>query len=151
MAMVAFPRCCPAAEAATYSSSHYRPCRWETLLVQETAKLSAFNVAEELAQTKLADLTAAKRIRELVIDQLGTKGDDLTACDIRAFASAVESCQRVARLALRVNTEGVLRLPQPEPELDLQLLVDEEFQAFSALIDKCSVKGKPPDARGKVQ
>ena len=79
----------------------------ETLLAQETAKLSAFNVAEELPQTKLADLTAAKRIREPVIDQLGTKGDDLTACDIRAFASAVESCRRVARLALRVNTEGV--------------------------------------------
>jgi hypothetical protein len=71
----------------------------------------------------------------------------LSVSDIPQLAASVEGLQRVVRVSLRATTSNEVPACAPEPELDLELLDDAEFEMFTKLVHKCkrSGKGKPPD------
>ena len=129
-----------------------RAARTDALL-QESTRQSVLDAAEELAAYNADDLRVAKQMRELVERQL-SNDRNLSACDIRQLALTVESMQKVARLALGASTSNEVPIKPVEPDLNLMLLSDEEFELFSKLLEKCSApprKGvKPPDD-GKLQ
>lgn len=72
------------------------------------------------------------------------KGDDLSPADVRALAGALESTQRVCRLALGASTSNEIVVKPETPEIDLSKLDDQEFETFKRLMEKAGV----PPIRG---
>jgi hypothetical protein len=128
------------------------------LLVEETARQSVIDAAQQLATYNAEDLRLAKQLRQLLMCQLRTDRD-LSACDLRQLAGAAESCQRVARLALGASTSNEVPVKPAEPEWNLQALTEDEWEALNRLLEKCGVspsKGAPTPggnngSNGKIQ
>jgi hypothetical protein len=77
-------------------------------LWQKVAEKSLRDGVEELARYNEQDLQAAKALRALVakkMQQVEQQGH-IQARDLRSLAGAVESAQRIARLALGASTEN---------------------------------------------
>ena len=72
-----------------------RAARADSLLEKVTER-SVIDAAQELASYNAGDLLIAKELRDLVMQRL-QKVRNLSPCDIRQLAGAIESVQRVAR------------------------------------------------------
>jgi hypothetical protein len=86
---------------------HWTEARIEhaKLVQQAAAKKSIADVVGELSRYNRQDLAVAKLLRTKAVRQLDRV--DLGPKDIRFLAGAIESAQRVARLALGAATENV--------------------------------------------
>jgi hypothetical protein len=70
---------------------------------QKAAEKTVLSAVEELAQYNAADLQMAKALRSLAARRMSQ--GNLEPKDLRAIAGAIESAQRVARLALGAATQ----------------------------------------------
>jgi formate dehydrogenase maturation protein FdhE len=78
------------------------------ILSQKVAEKSILDVVGELAKYNEQDLIAAKSLRALAGKRMqqANQGAALEPKDVRALAGAIESAQRIARLALGASTEN---------------------------------------------
>jgi transposase-like protein len=118
-------------------------------LFEKVTERSVIDAAQELASYNAGDLRIAKELRDLVMQRL-QNGSNLSPCDIRQLAGAIESVQRVARLSLGASTDNVVKQPPPEPELDLSQLSDEEFSLFTQLCNKATRPKETPQGGPSV-
>lgn len=78
-----------------------------TALVQKATEKSILDSVAELTKYNEQDLIAAKSLRALAAKKMQqVQQGTLEAKDLRALAGAVESAQRIARLALGASTEN---------------------------------------------
>jgi uncharacterized protein YjcR len=78
-----------------------------TALVQKVTEKATFDALGELTKYNEQDLIAAKAMRDLVGRQMQEAREQkrrILAKDLRALAGAMESAQRIARLALGAST-----------------------------------------------
>jgi hypothetical protein len=74
------------------------------ILLEKVREKSVLNAVEELSQYNTEDLLAAKKIRVLAAKHM--LNPKIEPKDVRSLAGAVESAQRIARLALGASTEN---------------------------------------------
>lgn len=121
--------------------------RAELLLTRATQN-SVHHAAEELGRYNEADLAMAKALRAAAARQLQPANVDRLSCaDIRALASAVESAQRIGRLALGATASnsivGAIPISHDE-NFNLEQFTDEELLAFRQLLNKAIRGVKSP-------
>jgi hypothetical protein len=77
-------------------------------LLQNVTEKTIFDTAAELVRYNEQDLQAAKALRALVAKKIQhtQQQGHIEARDLRSLAGAVESAQRIARLALGASTEN---------------------------------------------
>jgi transposase-like protein len=73
-------------------------------LLQKVTEKTIHDTVAELAKYNEQDLIAAKALRSLAARQM--QAGNLEPKDVRALAGAIESAQRIARLALGASTEN---------------------------------------------
>ena len=78
------------------------------ILSQKVTEKSILDIVGELAKYNEQDLIAAKSLRALAAKRMqsANQGQNLEPKDVRALAGAIESAQRIARLALGASTEN---------------------------------------------
>jgi hypothetical protein len=123
--------------------------RKQDLLLAETTNRSVINQAGELAKCNEQDLMLVKELRSLVTRQM--QAERLTPQDVRSLAGAIESAQRVARLALGASTE-ISGPPEP-PQLSPEDLTDEELKVLDRILNKAGLprKGVPTPGGSSIQ
>lgn len=94
------------AQAATNNWTEARAAR-SKLLQQRATEKSLTTAVDELAKYNEQDLLAAKALRSLIAKRMHeAQQTRIDARDLRSLAGAMESVQRVARLALGASTEN---------------------------------------------
>lgn len=120
-----------------------------SILLENAARKSILDTAQELVRYNERDLEIAKDLRAAVVRKLNDAQKQvagnpdqplpLLPKDIRALAGALESVQRVARLALGASTENTLTGEATvSDEIDLDILTHEEFTALEQLLIKAA-------------
>lgn len=118
------------------------------LLQQSATQKSVSLAAAELVEFNRTDLLLAKALRAQAAKSLRAAGDKIAAKDLGQLAGAVESAQRVARLALGASTENSQTQPTmglTDPLLDefnLEQMPDDELQALRQLVNKVRGSGR---------
>jgi hypothetical protein len=110
------------------------------LLQQSATRKNVSAAVQELAKYNEQDIQAAKMLRACAMRKLqdaqkkltkpGSENDqlDLESAEIRSLASAVESAQRIARLALGASTENSGGPTLIDPTMpDMEHLSDDEL------------------------
>ena len=128
------------------------------MLLAATTRNAINASAQELATFNERDLAVAKAVRAMAVRKLqqDQSGKQLTCADIRQIASAVESAQRIARLALGATTENTVRGAPAQvsdrliDEMELESMTDEELAAFQQLVQRLT-RPKKPGSDGSVQ
>ncbi len=116
-----------------------RERRRRATVVQHVAiEKAVFDAAAELAHYNEQDLLAAKALRSIAARRLQDK--DLQATEIRALAAAIESAQRVARLALGASTQNMTETVDLYSMFDFGRLSDVELAAAEQLLGKAMGK-----------
>lgn len=113
-----------------------------------TKKLPVLDHSKELSTYNQQDLFCAKALRATAARQLqSTSVHRLICSDIRALAAAVESAQRIGRLALGASTSNSISGAMPftdDDNFNPEQLTDEELITFQKLIHKAMRSAKPP-------
>jgi hypothetical protein len=117
-----------------------------TFLLQKVAEKSTLDAVAELARYNEQDLMVAKALRSLAAKKMQqAQQGNMEPRDIRALAGAIESAQRIARLALGASTENSLIHETNVPPIDLRELNDAEFAAFRLLVGKAASADRAGD------
>jgi hypothetical protein len=151
----------------TYASRH----NWQVLrdkrsseLLQRATQKSINVAATELAKYNEVDIQVAKMGRSFAATRLqkGMKpdldedgnplpGQEVSNKDIRMLMGAIESAQRVARLALGATTEHVLSSDAAELEdFSVESYTLDELDAFKQLLSKGRTNGRHEADRAAV-